>query len=143
MKAIFIRHGNMQSQIAKKFILPIDKSCKISILGQKGKGVFMKKLMALVLIGVMAVTCLAGCGKANTGYTSENTEFIIGGTGPLTGDASSYGISVQKGAELAIKQINEAGGLNDKTFKLVMKDDKATAADAATGYDSLFESGLF
>ncbi len=102
----------------------------------------MKKFMAMVLSGVLAVTCLAGCGKADTGYTSGNTEFIIGGTGPLTGDASSYGISVQRGAELAFKQINEAGGLNGVKFKFIFKDDKATAADAATGYDTLFESGM-
>lgn len=102
----------------------------------------MKKITAIVLSCVMAAACFTGCGKASTGYTSENTEFVIGSTGPLTGDASSYGTSVQKGAELAIKQINEAGGLNGFKFKFDMKDDKATAADAATGYDTLFEAGM-
>ncbi len=102
----------------------------------------MKKVIAIALVGIMAVMCLAGCGKAGTGYTTSNTEFFVGGTGPLTGDASSYGISVQKGAELAIKEINEAGGLNGVKFHFEMKDDKATAADAATGYDTLFESGM-
>lgn len=102
----------------------------------------MKKLSAMLLAGVMAVTALTGCGKANTGYTSENTKFVIGATGPLTGDASSYGVSVQNGAKLAMKQVNEAGGLNGIEFDFVIKDDKATAADAATGYDTLYESGM-
>lgn len=104
----------------------------------------MKKLLALVMTVALVALCFAGCGKGNAGggYTSENTEFVIGGTGPLTGDASSYGISVQEGAKLAIKEINAAGGLNGVKFKLDMKDDKATAADAATGYDTLFEAGM-
>ena len=101
----------------------------------------MKKILALALVCAVVAFCFAGCGT-NGGYTSENTEFVIGCTGPLTGDASSYGISVQEGAKLAIKQINEAGGLNGYQFKYDMKDDKATAADAATGYDTLFESGM-
>ena len=75
-------------------------------------------------------------------YTADNTEYVIGATGPLTGDAASYGISVQQGAQLAIDEINAAGGLNGVNFKLDMKDDKATAADASTGYDALFEAGM-
>lgn len=75
-------------------------------------------------------------------YTADNTEYVIGATGPLTGDAASYGISVQQGAQLAIDEINAAGGLNGVNFKLDMKDDKATAPDASTGYDALFEAGM-
>ena len=94
----------------------------------------------------MVFTALAGCGGGNkaadNGYTANNTEFIIGGTGPLTGDTSSYGISVLNGAQLAIKEINANGGLNGIKFKLEFKDDKSTAADAATGYDTLFEGGM-
>lgn len=75
-------------------------------------------------------------------YTADNTEYVIGATGPLTGDAASYGISVQQGAQLAIEEINAAGGLNGVNFKLDMKDDKATAADASTGYDALYEAGM-
>ena len=75
-------------------------------------------------------------------YTADNTEYVIGATGPLTGDTASYGISVQQGAQLAIDEINAAGGLNGVNFKLDMKDDKAAPADASTGYDALFESGM-
>lgn len=103
----------------------------------------MKKFVSILLVCIMAVACLSGCGNQNAGnYTAENTEFIIGGTGPLTGDTSSYGISVNEGASLAIEEINAAGGLNGIKFKLDMKDDKATAADAAIGYDTLLEAGM-
>ena len=99
------------------------------------------KIFSAVLAVVMCSVCFAGCG-ASTSYTANNTEFFIGGTGPLTGDASSYGISVQEGAKLAVKEINANGGLNGINFKFDIKDDKATAADAATGYDTLFEAGM-
>lgn len=75
-------------------------------------------------------------------YTSNNTEFIIGTTGPLTGDNASYGESVRDGAQLAVDEINANGGLNGIKFKFDMKDDKATTADAGTGYDTLYESGM-
>lgn len=109
-----------------------------------------KKVFAAFMAAALCVAGLAGCGtkdgsssgNSGAGYTSGNTEFFIGGTGPLTGDASSYGISVQEGAKLAIKEINNAGGLNGIKFKFDMKDDKATAADAATGYDTLYEAGM-
>ena len=107
----------------------------------------MKKLLSVVLAAA-TVFAFAGCSKkeggfdSSTSYTSSNTEFIIGSTGPLTGDASSYGISVQQGAQLAVDEINEAGGINGVKIKFDMKDDKAATADAATGYDALYEAGM-
>lgn len=99
-----------------------------------------KKIATLALAGLLTLSCFASCGK--TSYTAENTEYFIGGTGPLTGDNSSYGVSVKNGAELAVEQINANGGLNGVLFKFDIKDDKATAADAATGYDALYEAGM-
>ncbi|MBP5245218.1 MAG: ABC transporter substrate-binding protein [Clostridia bacterium] len=104
----------------------------------------MKKIFAVVLALAMIVLCLASCEKeqGSKSYAANNTEYFIGATGPLTGGASSYGISVQKGATLAIEEINAAGGLNGVTFKFDMKDDKAEPADAASGYDMLYEAGM-
>ena len=110
----------------------------------------MKKFMkvaALVLVATLLVSCFAACGtktddKKDDGKTNATGEILIGATGPLTGDASSYGISVKNGAEIAIEEINAAGGLNGITFKFEMKDDKATAADAATAYDALMDAGM-
>ena len=116
-----------------------------------------KKVLAVALSAAFAVSAI-GCGNSGNGgssdngdknsnsssdsYTANNKEFFIGCTGPLTGDASSYGISVQNGAKLAIEEINANGGLNGVNFKFDMKDDKAESADAATGYTTLFESGM-
>ena len=102
----------------------------------------MKKLLAIVL-AVAVVFCFAACGNdAATNYAANNTEYFIGGTGPLTGDASSYGISVQNGAKLAVEKINANGGLNGVNFKFDIKDDQAAADKASTAYDQLFEAGM-
>lgn len=103
----------------------------------------MKKVLAFVLALALAVCGLTACSaKKNDGYTSENTEYVIGATGPLTGDNSSYGISVQQGAQLAIEEINAAGGLNGVNFRLDMRDDKADAGEAQRAYLSLYEAGM-
>ena len=98
------------------------------------------KIACLALALVLGVAGLASCGVTN--YAADNTTFFIGATGPLTGDTSSYGISVQRGAQIAIDEINANGGLNGIKFSFEMKDDEATAAKAATGYTALFEAGM-
>ena len=97
----------------------------------------MKKVLSLILVALLVVTCFAGCNQK-----SEENVIVIGATGPLTGDASSYGISVRNGAMLAVEEINAAGGFNGIKLKFVMKDDKATAEDATAGYNSLMDEGM-
>ena len=100
----------------------------------------MKKILALVLAVVMVAAMFTACGSK--GYTSENTEYVIGASGPLTGAAAVYGVAVQNAAQLAVDEINAAGGLNGVNFKLVMLDDKHDAANISTNYSSLLEGGM-
>ena len=99
----------------------------------------MKKFTRAVAVAaavLMLIAACAGCGG------NSNAVYKVGATGPLTGDASSYGISVKQGAQLAFDEINENGGLNGVKFQFDIKDDKATAEDASTGYDTLFDDGM-
>ena len=100
----------------------------------------MKKFLALMLALVMVVSMFTACGKK--GYTSENTEYVIGCSGPLTGAAAVYGVAVQNSAQMAVDEINAAGGLNGIKFKLVMLDDKHDPANISTNYSSLLEDGM-
>ncbi len=97
----------------------------------------MKKTIAKILLFALAITMLvpvfASCGK------DENTAFKIGATGPLTGDAASYGISVKNGAALAVKHLNEKGNVK---FEFKIQDDKAGAEDASTNFDLLYDWGM-
>ena len=101
------------------------------------------KIICLAMVALLSVGLLVSCGgNGAANYTKDNEEFFIGGTGPLTGSASSYGISVKQGAELAIEEINAAGGLDGINFKFDIKDDQAAADKASTAYDQLFEDGM-
>lgn len=96
-----------------------------------------RKLAAVGLAAALAATCFAGCGGSGGSGTLK-----IGASGPLTGGASVYGLAVQNAAQMAVDEINEAGGLNGMKFEFSMLDDKNDASTIATNYASLFEDGM-
>lgn len=98
------------------------------------------KILAVVMAVVLCIGCFAGCGK--TSYTANNTEFVIGFSGPLTGDAAVYGVAVKNSAQMAVDEINANGGLNGVNFKLVATDDQHDATKVAANYASLLEGGM-
>ncbi|MBE6578053.1 MAG: amino acid ABC transporter substrate-binding protein [Ruminococcaceae bacterium] len=94
------------------------------------------KFLALSLCLIMLVGCFAACGAKK-----ENV-IVIGLTGPLTGGASIYGIAVKNSAQLAVDEINAAGGLNGINFKLDMRDDEHKAENVENLYNGLIEDGM-
>ena len=99
------------------------------------------KITALILSLVMCIGLFAGCNSSN-GYTANNTEYVIGVSGPLTGGAAMYGQAVVNSAQIAVDEINAAGGLNGVKFKLVATDDMHDATKVSTNYSSMLEGGM-
>ena len=93
----------------------------------------MKKLLSIILTVVMAIGCLTGCGNGNKG----GDVFKIGATGPLTGPAAAYGDAVNKGAQIAVEEINAAGGINGVKIEFRMEDDEHDAEKAVNAYNIL------
>ena len=102
----------------------------------------LTKTLALVLVLAMCLTLFAGCGKKAKNYAADNTEFVIGLSGPLTGVAAIYGQAVNNAAQMAVDEINAAGGLNGIKFKLVAMDDMHDAAKISTNYSAMLEGGM-
>jgi len=100
----------------------------------------LKRTLALILSLVFCLGALASCNSVN--YAENNTEFVIGVSGPLTGGAATYGIAVKNAAQMAVDEINEAGGLNGISFKLVPMDDMHDATKISTNYSALYEGGM-
>lgn len=98
------------------------------------------KVLGLGLALTLGVSSLTACG--NKGYTSKNTEYYIGVSGPLTGGAAVYGIAVKNGAQLAVDEINANGGLNGVKFKFVMTDDAHDATKVQANYANMYEAGM-
>ena len=100
----------------------------------------LKKVIAAVMALVMMLALTACSGGAN--YTENNTEFVIGVSGPLTGAAAVYGVAVQNSAQMAVDEINAAGGLNGVMFKFIATDDTHDATKVAANYASMLEGGM-
>ena len=99
----------------------------------------MKRILALALVLVLCLGCLAACGSEKT---TETKTIKIGYLGPLSGGVAQYGIAVQNGVKLYVDQINKAGGINGKQIELVSYDEEGDATKAVTGYNSLLDSGV-
>ena len=108
-----------------------------------------KRLMSLGLAAVMAMS-LTACGNSGSGDGASDSKaadgqeagaegevFVLGGIGPITGAAAAYGESVRNGAELAVKEINEAGGINGYQVEFYFEDDENDAEKSVNAYNTL------
>jgi len=95
----------------------------------------MKKYLFL-LIAATLIILLSLC-------SCQDKESIkIGYTGTLSGVNSDLGISGRNGALLAVKKINETGGINGRSLDLITKDDKNDKKIALQVDNELYIEGV-
>ena len=76
-----------------------------------------------------ALALVSAGGAAQTPGVSNDT-VLIGSHGPVTGPASFLGLGGRDGAELAISEINAAGGVHGRKLKMIFEDDGFSPAKA-------------
>ena len=118
----------------------------------------LTKLLCLVLCLAM-VFSLAACASSNdtadnSTSNDDNTSstngdaangdktVVLGLIGPMTGDYANYGTSTRDGAQIAVDEINEAGGVNGYTFVLDAQDSQGDPDSAVSAYGKLMDSGM-
>ena len=101
----------------------------------------MKKLLSLGLSVILAFSCLTACGGGNADAGAADV-FKIGGIGPLTGGAAAYGDAVNKGAQIAVEEINANGGINGFQIEWKMEDDEHDAEKSVNAYNTLKDWGM-
>ena len=103
----------------------------------------MKKFISVMLVAAMAVTALTGCGS-NSGSSSKKDadKYYIGGIEPTTGATAIYGTAVKNGAQIAVDEINAAGGINGKQIEYRFEDDQNDAEKAVNAYNTLKDWGM-
>src|SRR5688572_6305255 len=69
---------------------------------------------------------------AASATVSAQEEIIIGEFASLTGGSASFGQSSHKGTQLAVDELNAAGGVLGKKLKLIVEDDQSVAGQPAT-----------
>ena len=84
--------------------------------------------------------------EAETGESAapaaDGSTWKIGAIGPLTGGTAIYGQAVVNGAELAVNEINAAGGINGYQIEYNSSDDENDPEKAVNAYNSLKDWGM-
>lgn len=86
---------------------------------------YLKPILGVALSAILLVGCSSDNSTESDGYT-------LGVALPLTGSSAEYGEQLKNGAELAVKMVNDAGGIDGKEIKTVTKDDKSDPKEATT-----------
>ncbi|MDD5068178.1 MAG: ABC transporter substrate-binding protein [Candidatus Pacebacteria bacterium] len=98
----------------------------------------MKKVLVLIVIVlvVLGIAYLAkGPGKAPV--ATETGPVTIGFTGPLTGDLANIGQNAKAAVEIAVSEVNAAGGINGRTLNVIYEDDKCAGPEGASAAQKL------
>ena len=101
---------------------------------------FAQRTAAMALV-FSTVGVLAACSQTPAG--SDSTEPIsIGVVGPQTGPLAEIGENQVAGAEVAIEQINAAGGILGRQVKLTNADEQTTPETSTAAVRNLSNSGV-
>jgi len=92
----------------------------------------MKKLIALALALVLALTVCSA-------FAEETITLKIAHIGPLTGPAALYGIATSRGAQIAVDEINAAGG--KYKIELIDEDDEHNVEKVINAYNAALDAG--
>jgi branched-chain amino acid transport system substrate-binding protein len=96
------------------------------------------------MVVAMAMSMVA-CSSSSTadstaaGSSTDGEAFKLGGSGPITGDAAVYGLAVQRGAQIAVDEINAEGKIK---LEFKFEDDEADGEKATTAYNTLADWGM-
>ena len=114
------------------------------------------KVISAFMTSAMVTAMLAGCTDPASTATTNSQEpaqatesssdngatFKIGAIGPLTGGAAVYGNAVCNAAELAVEEINAAGGINGYQVEYSKEDDELNAEKSVNAYNTLKDWGM-
>ncbi|MFV0381460.1 MAG: ABC transporter substrate-binding protein [Breznakia sp.] len=88
------------------------------------------KSMKIMAVALLMCVSLVACGQDDG--SANDDEIRVGINFALTGPYASYGTSTANGVKLAIKEINDAGGINGKKIKIIEVDNKSETTEAVT-----------
>ena len=90
-------------------------------------------IIAIILVVIVGVSISR---NTNTQQTSTNP-IKIGAVLSLTGFAAPWGEYGKQGIELAVKTINDAGGINGRPVQVTIEDDHTDGKDAVSAFNKL------
>lgn len=101
------------------------------------RSVWVTSLMGLALASGMGCKKKAPTDGSSATATTAGDVIRIGEVGSMTGSEATFGISTHNGVDLAIRQINAAGGIKGKKLEVIALDDQGKPEEAATAVTKL------
>lgn len=99
----------------------------------------LKKAIGIITSMVVAMSLITGCSETAKGGSASGDTIKLGGVFPLTGDVPALGAAMDNGAKLAVKEINDAGGVLGKKLELTVEDDQNQASTAPNAITKLID----
>ncbi|HWB52728.1 MAG TPA: ABC transporter substrate-binding protein [Tepidisphaeraceae bacterium] len=99
----------------------------------------MRRTLLILLAGMIVGS---GCNRNdNSGPASpsQSAEINVGEYGSMTGAQATFGISTDDGIKLAVKQLNDAGGIDGRKINLINYDDQGKQQEAITAVTRLIQ----
>jgi branched-chain amino acid transport system substrate-binding protein len=93
------------------------------------------------LITSTAMAAALAVGAFAFGHAAQ-ADITIAVAGPMTGDLAAFGEQLRRGSEMAVKDINAAGGVNGEQLKLEVGDDQCDPKQAVQVANDLVKKGV-
>lgn len=95
-------------------------------------GTLFGRRSPLVWVAVAATAATLGCERRPTGSGDSTGSILVGMYGSLSGDGASFGQSSLEGTQLAVEEVNNAGGvLGGRQIQLLVEDDQSKPEEAS------------
>ena len=99
----------------------------------------IQKKPLTVLLGLVAVLAIVALACGGGDEPAEDEPFRIGVMESVTGAGETYGVMAVQAKQMAVDEINAAGGINGRMLEIIVEDEKCNAQDSITAYKKLTE----
>lgn len=103
-------------------------------MSKTGKAVVWIIVIALIVWGLVAVS------KKQSAPADTTGPIKVGFVGPLTGELANMGENAQAAVQIAVDEVNKAGGVNGRQIEVVYEDDMCTGATGANAISKLINT---
>jgi len=108
---------------------------------KKKKGLSTKTI--LIIIAIVVVVAVAVWAILTFAVPKKEEGAIkIGHIAPMTGAIAAYGTAVDNGVNLAVSEINEAGGILGRSAEVILKDNQFDVAETVSAFNALLSEDV-
>ena len=108
-----------------------------------------RRFLSILLAGCLAAS-LTACGgtkeesaaPAESGDSASGEPILLGTISPNTGNLAAYGTAIMNGVNLAVEEINAAGGVLGSQIQVINADDQGDPTECMNAFNSLVSQGV-